>query len=51
MDAKARHASKNVINDLLAEARGLLPETAANTDEIQQELLKAVKQEEALNAK
>jgi len=51
MEAKARHASKNVINDLLAEARGLLPETAANAEETQQELLKAVEQEEALNAK
>ena len=51
MDANARHVQKNVINDLLSEARGLLPETAANADETRRELLNAVEQEEALNAR
>jgi hypothetical protein len=51
MDAKARHAPKNFVNDLLSEARGLLPESAAIVDEGEQELLKALEEEEASNAK
>jgi hypothetical protein len=49
MDAKACGEPRNIINDLLSEAKGLLPASAAHANETEQELLEAVEKEEALN--
>jgi hypothetical protein len=51
MDAKARHEPKNVINDLLSEAKGLLPANAPNADKTEQQLLEAIEKEQSLNSK
>jgi hypothetical protein len=47
MDAKACCEPRNIINDLLSEAKGLLPASAANANETEQELLEAVEKHDA----